>query len=152
MTSGDLISLLNEDTSIKVSSTLEKANGKKNLIDNNSETCWTSQQGLPQFIQLGFNDKVIPKRLSFTFQGGFVGTRCVLLIPSEGSEKKDWQVLTTVYPEDVNRRQTFDLIPNRPKTLDNGVTTLKLLFEESSDFFGRVTVYDVQLEGTKAAP
>ncbi|PPQ64308.1 hypothetical protein CVT26_002191 [Gymnopilus dilepis] len=151
MTSSDLIPLLNENTSIKVSSTLEKATGKKNLIDNNPETCWTSQQGLPQFIQLGFKDRVIPKRLSLTFQGGFVGTRCVLLIPTENSDKKDWQVLTTVYPEDVNRRQSFDLISTQIQIPDKGISALKLSFEESSDFFGRITVYDLNLEGTTPA-
>ncbi|KDR85581.1 hypothetical protein GALMADRAFT_218677 [Galerina marginata CBS 339.88] len=143
MTSGD-VSLLDKDTTVKVSSTLEKATGKKNLIDNSPETCWTSQQGLPQSIQLGFNVRVIPKRLSITFQGGFVGTRCALLIPNE----KDWLVLTTIYPEDVNRGQIFDLIPAQPELLKEGISTLKLLFESSSDFFGRITIYDLKLEGT----
>ncbi|EDR15892.1 uncharacterized protein LACBIDRAFT_301317 [Laccaria bicolor S238N-H82] len=148
MTSDDLISLIDENTSIKVSSTLEKATGKKHLVDNSPETCWTSQQGLPQFIQLGFADKpVVPKRLSMTFQGGFVGTRCVVQIPPlDGA--KDWQVLTSIYPEDVNRRQVFDLKPIGAVSLERGVTGLRLLFEESSDFFGRITVYDLKVEGT----
>ncbi|PPQ79906.1 hypothetical protein CVT25_002962, partial [Psilocybe cyanescens] len=134
--------------SCRVSSTLEKATGKKNLIDNSPETCWTSQQGLPQFIQLGFNDKVIPKRLSITFQGGFVGTRCVLFT-SDDANKKDWRSFTTVYPEDVNRRQIFDLIPGPFEALKGGITAMRLVFEDSSDFFGRITVYDLKVEGIK---
>jgi len=54
--------------------------------------------------------------------------------------------LTYVYPEDVNRRQSFDFIPSED-LLTSGVTSLKLIFEESSDFFGRITIYDLKLEG-----
>jgi len=82
-----------------------------------------------------------------TFQGGFVGTRCVVQIPPPDSAK-DWQVLTNIYPEDVNRRQVFDLKPIGAVDLEWGVTGLRLLFEESSDFFGRITVYDLKMEGT----
>jgi len=149
MTSGDIVSLLDNDTTIKVSSTLEKATGKKNLIDNSPETCWTSQQGLPQFIQLGFKDRVTPKRISITFQGGFVGTRCSLFFSSDSLNNKDWQAFTTIYPEDVNRRQVFDLVPVQSELFDEGATAIKLVFEDSSDFFGRITIYDLKLEGTK---
>ena len=59
-----------------------------------------------------------------------------------------WQILSHIYPEDVNRRQSFDLVPTQPELLESGVTSVKLVFEESSDFFGRITVYDLKLEGT----
>jgi len=62
----------------------------------------------------------------------------------------DWQILAHVYPEDVNRRQSFDLMPSEPHLVDDGVTGLKLVFEKSSDFFGRITVYDMKLEGSLA--
>jgi hypothetical protein len=52
-----------------------------------------------------------------------------------------WQELTRIYPEDVNRAQTFDLTAGEP------VQGIKLIFEESSDFFGRITVYDLMIEG-----
>ncbi|KAF8628210.1 hypothetical protein AX15_003998 [Amanita polypyramis BW_CC] len=139
-------SLLKPDTLIKVSSTLDKSVGKKHLVDNNPETCWTSQQGLPQFIQLTFTEHVIPHRLFLIFQGGFVGTRCSVHVLLYG--ESEWKILTHVYPEDVNRRQSFDLIPPDPHMLTSGATSLKLLFEESSDFFGRITIYDLKLEGS----
>ncbi|KAF8167493.1 hypothetical protein B0H34DRAFT_19325 [Crassisporium funariophilum] len=150
MTSGELTSILDQETTIQVSSTLEKSTGKKNLIDNSPETCWTSQQGLPQFVQFRFTKRVMPKRLSIIFQGGFVGTRCAVCIPMSSDEaaKKDWQALTYIYPEDVNRRQVFELECTKPDLIDGGVTGVKLVFEESSDFFGRITVYDLRLEGT----
>lgn len=83
-----------------------------------------------------------------TFQGGFVGIRCSIeaRMPSQLEVKKvSWQNLTCIYPEDVNRRQTFDL---EVEGLTNqGVESIKLVFEESSDFFGRITVYDLKIEG-----
>jgi hypothetical protein len=87
---------------------------------------------------------VIPKRLTITFQGGFVGHRCTVRVP----DKKDWEIVTTIYPENVNRQQVFDLPQSHPRFIE-GISFLKLVFEESSDFFGRITVYDLKLEGTK---
>lgn len=76
-----------------------------------------------------------------TFQGGFVGTRCTVQVqPSEGDA---WEKLTQIYPEDVNRAQAFDL----REVASQAVHGLKLVFEESSDFFGRITVYDLNIEG-----
>ncbi|KNZ81670.1 Nuclear receptor 2C2-associated protein, partial [Termitomyces sp. J132] len=129
----------------RVSSTLDKSVGKKYLVDDNPETCWTSQQGLPQHIQLTFAHRVIPKRILLTFQGGFVGTHCILRVECDSEGEKNWQIWTSIYPEDVNRRQTFDL-PSYNN--DSGIRSLKLVFEQSSDFFGRITVYDLKVEGT----
>ncbi|TEB38772.1 hypothetical protein FA13DRAFT_1848568 [Coprinellus micaceus] len=140
----DLISLLDGAT-IKVSSTLDKSVGKKYLTDKNVETCWTSQQGLPQYIQANFKDtKINPVRLSFTFQGGFVGTRCVVQAQSGPS---GWETFTEVFPEDVNRQQVFDLPTIEGSRWADGMNAIKLTFEQSSDFFGRITVYDLTLEG-----
>jgi hypothetical protein len=96
-------------------------------------------QGLPQYIQLAFSSPVIPRRISLTFQGGFVGTTCAVFTRSQ--DATSWQELTRIYPEDVNRAQMFDLTAGEP------VQGIKLVFEESSDFFGRITVYDLMIEG-----
>ncbi|KAJ3760954.1 hypothetical protein EV360DRAFT_68279 [Lentinula raphanica] len=196
----ELVSLISPDTMIKVSSTLDKSVGKKNLIDGSPETCWTSQQGLPQTITLTFPNSssltsrgVVPKSLSLTFQGGFVGRTCAVhvrpvLDAALAKERLDWTLLTYVYPEDVNRRQMFTLpavsssspapatashaptssttssssspddadssikLPENDKDLKQnqaavGISALRLTFETSSDFFGRITVYDLELKG-----
>ncbi|KAJ7610833.1 galactose-binding domain-like protein [Roridomyces roridus] len=142
------ISLLSPDTPIKynltglrVSSTLDKSVGKKHLIDGNPETCWTSQQGLPQYIQISFQTPVVPETMQLTFQGGFVGTRCAVKVPSPTG----WNLLAHVFPEDINRRQEFSL---QQQASSAGVNALRLEFEESSDFFGRITVYELKLLGT----
>jgi len=62
-------------------------------------------------------------------------------VATQSQDTTSWQQLTHIYPEDVNRAQTFDLSITEP------VESIKLIFEESSDFFGRVTVYDLMIEG-----
>ena len=88
---------------------------------------------------------MIPKVVSITFQGGFVGTRCSIQAPSPASG--EWEIVTKVFPEDNNRPQKFTLTPDPPGALSGGVEKLKLMFEEGSDFFGRITIYDLRLEG-----
>ncbi len=58
----------------------------------------------------------------------------------------EWERLTQVFPEDINRKQSFDL-PDLGEGAGQGVVGMKVVFEESSDFFGRITVYDLQLLG-----
>lgn len=74
-----------------------------------------------------------------------MGTRCTILAHLPSGE---WQTVVNIYPDDVNRQQTFDLDPVSFEK--SGTKTIKLLFEESSDFFGRVTIYDLKIEGSVA--
>jgi len=139
-------SLISEVEGLKVSSTQDKATGKRNLLDANSETCWTSREGVPQHVVLTFAHQVRLRRISLTFQGGFVGTRCSIFTMSEGMPNEEeavaWQLLTTIYPDDVNRKQVFALPEPSPWMLQ-----LKLSFEESSDFFGRIIIYELDMDG-----
>lgn len=50
----------------------------------------------------------------------------------------------------MNRKQVFDLAA--PAHADTGAAQqLKLVFEESSDFFGRITIYDLAVDGALIA-
>jgi hypothetical protein len=104
---------------------------------------------LPQSIQLAFPAPGIrPSAITLTFQGGFVGTRTALYARTEKDEtevNEDWTPLTKLFPEDVNREQKFDI-----PALENPITRVKLVFESSSDFFGRITIYDLKLYGSRA--
>jgi len=102
-----------------------------------------------------------------TFQGGFAGLRCALYARSRnnngddslsGKEKIEgdgWLLGDRFFPEDVNRKQTFSLAAatsnppstGDPDTLQRGCDQVKIVFEESSDFFGRIVVYDLAIEG-----
>ncbi|KAG1742710.1 galactose-binding domain-like protein [Suillus paluster] len=131
---------------VKVGSTLEKSTGKKHLTDNNPETCWTSRQGPGQYIHLTFEKPAIPKRVTIIFQGGFVGTKCRIDV-SAASDRPEWQTWTYIHPEDVNRRQIFELITHGDRLQGKGIQSMKLVFEESSDFYGRITIYELKIEG-----
>ncbi|TRM61600.1 galactose-binding domain-like protein [Schizophyllum amplum] len=126
----------------RVSSTLDKSVGKKNLIDGSPETCWTSQQGLPQYIQVAFERPARPEIVFLTFQGGFVGKTCIVTATQPGSN--DWQEIGRIYPDDVNRQQTF------PLSTQLAADRLRLTFQESTDFFGRITIYDFSVHGSLA--
>ena len=53
-----------------------------------------------------------------------------------------WETLTEIFPENVNRPQVFDF-NDEGRTLDE----MRLVFEESSDFFGRITIYHFNIQG-----
>ncbi|KAG1846104.1 hypothetical protein DFJ58DRAFT_608135, partial [Suillus subalutaceus] len=90
--------------------------------------------GPEQYIHLRFEKPVIPKRITIIFQGGFVGTKCGI-----ESHRPKWQTWTYIHPEDANRHQIFDLITLRDGLPGEGIQSMKLVFEESSDFDGRIT-------------
>lgn len=84
-------------------------------------------------MTVAFPAPVVPHSLSIVFQGGFVARTI--------SVYYDAVLATQVFPQDVNRTQSFDL-PTKP------ARALKLVFQDGSDLFGRITLYDLQLHGT----
>ena len=75
---------------LTVSSTLNKNHkdfGKKHLIDGKEETCWNSDQGLPQFVSASFLKPHKVSGFSLTAQGGFCPKEIVLYIDDGESER-----------------------------------------------------------------
>lgn len=68
------------------------------------------------------------------FQGGFVGQDCKIELKSD-----DQVLIEPFYPEDVNSVQKFLL--SKP-TICNKI---KFLFNNSTDFFGRIVVYSIDI-------
>ncbi|XP_072100540.1 nuclear receptor 2C2-associated protein [Mobula birostris] len=136
-------SVLSEDTVSRVSSVLNrdiKQFGKKFLFDRNEETCWNSDQGSAQWVLLQFPQSVKITELQLQFQGGFTGRMCRLEGSSRGA---DFMKITNFYPEDTNCQQRFS-ISEQPV-----VDKLKITFEESTDFFGRIILYHLDVLGEK---
>ncbi|KAF9170159.1 Nuclear receptor 2C2-associated protein [Mortierella sp. AD011] len=137
-----MTSLLNADCRIKVSSVLNRETtlyGKQFLTDDNEETCWNSEAGTPQFIVVDFGRKVQVEAVQFMFQGGFVGKTCQLLAWTDDGEFVE---MMKFYPEDINPLQ----IKNQRQT----TSRVKIIFESSTDFFGRITVYKLDILGHDA--
>ncbi|XP_066273851.1 nuclear receptor 2C2-associated protein-like isoform X2 [Branchiostoma lanceolatum] len=127
---------------VRVSSVLNrdvKQFGKKFMFDGDEETCWNSDQGSPQWILVEFSEEVCPQEIQLQFQGGFVGKDCCVEVGSGGG---DLARFMDFYPEDVNSVQRFT-IKEAPS-----VKRLRIVFPSSTDFFGRVTVYKLDIIGT----
>ncbi|XP_069734454.1 nuclear receptor 2C2-associated protein isoform X1 [Phaenicophaeus curvirostris] len=115
------------DTATRVSSVLNrdvKQFGKKHMFDTSEETCWNSDQVSQLHIQ---------------FQGGFSSRLCTL----EGCRAGEELVkISDLYPQDINAMQRFQV---EETVLDK----LKITFENSTDFFGRIVVYHLGVLGEK---
>ncbi|XP_066998241.1 nuclear receptor 2C2-associated protein [Anabrus simplex] len=125
----------------RVSSVLNrdvKQYGKKYLFDECEETCWNSDQGSPQWIAIELESAEAIHSFKIQFQGGFAGSKCHL---ETGMVAGDMEKVESFYPEDVNSVQTFQL--TKPVT----AKYMKFVFESSTDFFGRIIVYKLEVFG-----
>ncbi|XP_069505220.1 nuclear receptor 2C2-associated protein [Ambystoma mexicanum] len=135
-------SVLSPETVSRVSSVLNKdvkQYGKKYLFDGHEDTCWNSDQGSSQWILLEFPASVQVSELCIQFQGGFTSRICKL----EGSRKnEDFAKMLDFYPEDTNALQRFQV---EASAFDK----LRITFQSSTDFFGRIVVYHLDILGDK---
>ncbi|KAM6040014.1 nuclear receptor 2C2-associated protein isoform 2-T2 [Theristicus caerulescens] len=142
--------LICADTATRVSSVLNrdvKQFGKKHMFDASEETCWNSDQprcrsclqGTCQWVTLDFPRTVKVSQLHIQFQGGFSSRLCTL----EGCRAGEELVkISALYPEDINAMQRFQV---EETVLDK----LKITFENSTDFFGRIVVYHLGVLGER---
>ncbi|POI28230.1 hypothetical protein CIB84_008019 [Bambusicola thoracicus] len=125
--------------------------GKKHMFDANEETCWNSDQGSCQWVTLDFPHTVRVSQLHIQFQGGFSSRLCTL----EGCRTGEELVkISDVYPEDINAMQiSFATLQAGRAALfqveETVLDTLKITFENSTDFFGRIVVYHLQVLGER---
>ncbi|XP_028906282.1 nuclear receptor 2C2-associated protein [Ornithorhynchus anatinus] len=136
------VPLICSGTVSRVSSVLNrdvKQFGKKHLFDQREETCWNSDQGSSQWVMLEFPQTVKVSQIQIQFQGGFTCRQGRL----EGGRKSETLVkITDFYPEDFNSLQSF---PVADVMLDK----LKVTFENSTDFFGRIIIYHLRVFGER---
>ncbi|XP_061330582.1 nuclear receptor 2C2-associated protein isoform X1 [Pezoporus flaviventris] len=143
--------LICSDTATRVSSVLNrdvKHFGKKHMFDASEETCWNSDQsswchscpqGTCQWVTLDFPGSVKISQLHIQFQGGFSSQLCTLEGCKAGEELER---ISTLYPKDSNAMQRFQV---EETVLDK----LKITFENSTDFFGRIVVYHLGVLGER---
>lgn len=91
-------------------------------------------QGIPQWIIIHFEQECVVNSFEIEFQGGFVGKDCHLEVGD-----KETKFYESFYPEDKNTIQMFNL-KNSIKA-----KTFKFVFNESTDFFGRIIIYKLSL-------
>ncbi|NXF12621.1 NR2CA protein, partial [Smithornis capensis] len=143
--------------------------GKKHLFDASEETCWNSDQvwgqgqgageggqepwdtprchscpqGTCQWVTLDFPRPVKVSQLHIQFQGGFSSRLCTL----EGCRAGEELVrISQLYPQDSHAMQiSFGTFQVEETVLDK----LKITFENSTDFFGRIVVYHLGVLGER---
>ncbi|NXG21345.1 NR2CA protein, partial [Grallaria varia] len=149
-------SLVCADTTTRVSSVLNrdvKQFGKNHMFDSSEETCWNSDQGICQWVTLDFPHPVKVSQLHIQFQGGFSSRLCTL----EGCRAGEELVkISELYPQDSHAMQISFATSGLGPTPFGGfqveetvLDKLKITFESSTDFFGRIVVYHLGVLGER---
>ena len=150
---------------------------KNVLDYENTSTSWNSdglssvgtrqqqqqQQPATTFLILEFNRLVHPCELRIQFQAGFVAEKLhVFLLPAKNdsssssgsssssctsadSSRNQWQSMAEFDVDDNHDLQIFSLLEENQNT--RPTTAVKLLFEDCTDFYGRVIIYQLQIWG-----
>ena len=112
-----------------------------NALDTaNDSSCWNSEgtQGAAQWFMVDFGRPVQPTQIRIQFQAGFVAESCRV----EGKLKDgSWETLDEVEWEDVHETQ------ERALETDKSCTVVKLVLNDFADFYGRVTIYKLEIWG-----
>ena len=134
-------------TKIKVSSTLKGSKDylKENILDNNPQTSWYSDQGKFQYIYLFFENKINFNEIDLTFDGGFSPKEIEIYV-SENNEfenkKPSMKMIKNFEVLDSNKEQIF-LFDNYIE----GIQTIKILCKKFVDLYGRIIVYNLKVKG-----
>ncbi|EGZ11912.1 hypothetical protein PHYSODRAFT_336400 [Phytophthora sojae] len=135
-------------TTCRASSTLDRNKqlyGAANMLSTDLSSCWNSAQGSPQQVQVLFHRAVDVSALCVMFQGGFVGQDVQVHVrrAGGGASGAQWELVDVdVDPEDANDLQEF------PCELSQ-VEAIALTFQRSTDFYGRVVIYRLEVRGVE---
>ena len=128
-----------------------KVYGPAKALDcENALTSWNSE-GSPNgkkesFLIVDFcgggkntNRKVKPEEICIQFQAGFAAEEITAYV--QIGDKGKWSKVEEIEADDDHELQSFPLS-------DAGETTaIKIVFDETTDFYGRVIVYQLQVWG-----
>ncbi len=137
----------------KVSSVLNRAAEfqAKHMFED-GDSCWNSggkeagsDADESQWILLDFTGKSVNvNQVSIMFQGGFVGTVGIIECGIAKDSLREACILEHIHAiEDSNNLQVWDL----PAGVADGVRFIKIRFPASTDFYGRVTIYRLEVRG-----
>lgn len=126
------------------------------------DTCWNSDQGIPQTILIDFEKIVKLNQICIMFQGGFVGHEGLIEVGLDSinalthlcniqniDDSNDVQILfsASTISNSCLKLSTIDS-NNTDVSQDIFCRYLKLTFTSSTDFYGRITVYKLDIYGT----
>lgn len=128
-----------------------KQYGPRNALDTkNSSSCWNSEgtaehkEGREDdgcWFIVDFGRTVQPDELRIQFQAGFCAETCS--VSFKNNEQDEWVLAdNTVEFDDVHDLQTHSL-----QVKDSTTTAIKLDFDDATDFYGRITIYRLEVWG-----
>lgn len=89
---------------------------------------------MPQWVLINFNKQCKLTTINIEFQGGFAGKDCHI---EAGDSPGNLKLIQEFYPDDTNVIQSFKL----NNTVE--AKTFKIVFNSSTDFFGRIIIYNL---------
>ena len=144
--------------------------GPKNALDyENVSTCWNSDGNMANnnnnnkastsFI-IEFGRIVQVHEIRIQFQAGFVAEQIHVFTQSSDDDKTtEWKSIIELEADDDHELQSFPLLINEEESSSSSssnvvnpsssscCTALKLEFDEFTDFYQRVTIYQLQVLG-----
>ncbi|KAG7371956.1 proline iminopeptidase [Nitzschia inconspicua] len=144
-----LLSDLASGTTVRASSVLQKNTklyGPMNVLDySNNLSCWNSEgssdETMDIWLRVDFGRLVRPAVLQLQFQAGFVGETMKILALQNDNDK--WTEVSEEEVEDSHDIQSFSI----PSTSTTALTAIKLAFDDCTDFYKRITIYELKVLG-----
>lgn len=125
-----------------------------NALDlGNTSSCWNSEGSddqSSQWIQLDFGRTVLPRQLRLQFQAGFSAESCVVQTKVESNEVSggsSWTTVETFELCDAHEVQVHQIGSCTQPTC----SSLRLVFDDFSDFYGRITIYQLEVLGEESS-
>jgi len=110
----------------------------------NTSNCWNSEgssDGNKEcFFIIDFGRIVQPMELRIQFQAGFSAE--LMVVSKQNKDDKNYKEIDEHEVDDEHDMQTFVLEGSADE--DKSTSALKLVFDEFTDFYGRVTIYQLQ--------
>lgn len=122
-----------------------------NALDiEDGSSCWYSEgvgddENATQSYTVTFGRKVVPKELRIQFQAGFSAEDCHVHVRSSDEAESTWDLLEEIEPDDTHELQKFPFSNSNDKVAD----AIKIVFDECTDFYGRIMVYQLGVYGTE---
>lgn len=128
-----------------------KQYGPLNALDTgNSSSCWNSEgtaEGRNDgcWFIVDFGRAVQPEELRIQFQAGFCAETCSVYFKNNNEE---WVLAdNSLEFDDIHDLQTHSLQVKGSSTITT--KAIKLDFDDATDFYGRVTIYRLEVWGSE---
>jgi hypothetical protein len=151
--------------------------GPQNALDTTSDDAWKSGptseneggNNAAQYYEIYFHRYVKVYEIRVQFQGGFVGLDCVVYKQQDNNNNSDndnndddnnnnlkWEEMEELYmdPIDTTDVQSFysdievdNVSTSSSSPTNQAVTAIRIEFGKSTDFYGRIVLYSIEVWG-----